>query len=132
MYSIYKFYMVSSGEGNGNPLQYSCLGNSMDKGAWRATVRGVAKSRTQLSDYTHTHTHTHTVSSEVLQSEIYIYMGSNSDSKAHDLCDIREVYIKSLMLLPRSTGPQYCWEFSTNVDSSFSILRLTQTVSLFC
>ena len=52
--------MVSSGEGNGNPLQYSCLGNSMDKGAWRATVRGVAKSRTQLSDYTHTHTHTHT------------------------------------------------------------------------
>ena len=31
------------GEGNGNPLQYSCLGNSMDRGAWRATVHGVAK-----------------------------------------------------------------------------------------
>ena len=31
------------GEGNGNPLQYSCLENSMDRGAWRATVRGVTK-----------------------------------------------------------------------------------------
>ena len=36
----------SPGEGNGNPLQDSCLGNSMDIGAWRATVHGVAKSRT--------------------------------------------------------------------------------------
>ena len=34
------------GEGNGNPLQYSCLENSMDRGAWQATVDGVAKSRT--------------------------------------------------------------------------------------
>ena len=37
-------------EGNGNPLQYSCLENSMDRGAWRATAHGVAKSGTQLSD----------------------------------------------------------------------------------
>ena len=44
----------SSGEGHGNPLQYSCLENSMGGEAWRATVRGVAKSQTQLSDYTHT------------------------------------------------------------------------------
>ena len=42
----------SPGEGNGNPLQYSCLENPMDGGAWRATVRGVAKSRTRLSDFT--------------------------------------------------------------------------------
>ena len=39
---------ISPGEGNGTPLQYSCLENSMDKGAWRATVHGIAKSRTQL------------------------------------------------------------------------------------
>ena len=39
-----------SREGNGNPLQYSCLENPMDRGAWQATVHGVAKSRTQLSD----------------------------------------------------------------------------------
>ena len=37
-------------EGNGNPLQYSCLGNFMDRGAWWATVHGVTKSWTQLSD----------------------------------------------------------------------------------
>ena len=36
----------SPGVGNGNPLQYSCLKNSMDRGAWQATVHGVAKSRT--------------------------------------------------------------------------------------
>ena len=41
-----------SGEGNGNPLQYSCLENSMDGGAWWATVHGVAKSRTRLSNFT--------------------------------------------------------------------------------
>ena len=36
----------SSGEGNGNPLQYSCLGNPMNRAAWWATVHGVAKSQT--------------------------------------------------------------------------------------
>ena len=38
------------GEGNGNPLQYSCLKNPMDRGTWWATAHGVAKSQTQLSD----------------------------------------------------------------------------------
>ena len=42
----------SPGEGNGNPLQYSCLENSMDKEAWRATDYGVAKSQTWLSTHT--------------------------------------------------------------------------------
>ena len=42
----------SPGEGNGNPLQYSCLENPMDGGSWLATVHGVAKSRTRLSDFT--------------------------------------------------------------------------------
>ena len=40
----------SLGEGNGNPLQYSCLENPMDRGAWWAIVHGLAKSQTQLSD----------------------------------------------------------------------------------
>ena len=40
----------SPGEGNGYPLQYSCLENSTDRGAWQAIVHGVEKSRTQLSD----------------------------------------------------------------------------------
>ena len=38
-----------AGGGHGNPLQYSCLGNPMDRGAWQATGHGVAKSRTRLS-----------------------------------------------------------------------------------
>ena len=38
----------SPGEGNGNPLQNSCPGNSMDRGAWQATVHGAAESRIQL------------------------------------------------------------------------------------
>ena len=65
----------SPGEGNGNPLQYSCLENPMDGGVWWAIVNGVAKSQTRLSNFTttttklegqyriklkHTHTHTHT------------------------------------------------------------------------
>ena len=42
----------SPGEGNGNPLQYSWLENPVDRGAWRAAVRGVTKGRTRLSDRT--------------------------------------------------------------------------------
>ena len=47
----------SPGEGNGNPLQYSCLGNSMDGGAWWATVHGVPKNWTRLSDFIFFFTH---------------------------------------------------------------------------
>ena len=42
----------ATGEGNGTPLQYSCLENPMDRGAWWPAVHGVAKSRTRLSDFT--------------------------------------------------------------------------------
>ena len=43
-----------NGEGNGTPLQYSCLENPMDGGTWWAAVHGVTKSRTRLSDFTFT------------------------------------------------------------------------------
>ena len=43
---------ITAGEGNGTPLQYSCLANPMDGGAWRAAVQGVAKSWTRLRDFT--------------------------------------------------------------------------------
>ena len=42
---------MSIGEGNGTALQYSCLENPMGRGAWKAAVHGVAKSRTRLSDF---------------------------------------------------------------------------------
>ena len=52
------------GEGNGTPLQYSCLENPMDGGAWWAAVYGVAKSRTGLSDFTFTF-HFHALEKEM-------------------------------------------------------------------
>ena len=54
----------SPGGGSGNPLQYSCLENSMDRGAWWAIVHEVADTTEQL---THTHTHTHTHPSKLFQ-----------------------------------------------------------------
>ena len=45
-------YTCPSGEGNGNPLQYSCLENPMDGGAWWAIVHEVTKNQTRLSDFT--------------------------------------------------------------------------------
>ena len=50
----FHFSLSCIGEGNGNPLQYSCLENPMDGRAWWAAVHRVAKSRTQLSDFTFT------------------------------------------------------------------------------
>ena len=46
--------MLVYGEGNGNPLQYSCLENLMDGGAWKAAVHGVAEGQTPLSNFTFT------------------------------------------------------------------------------
>ena len=54
----------SNGEGNGNPLQYTCLENPMDGGAWQAAVHGVVKSRTRLSDFTFT-LHFHALEKEM-------------------------------------------------------------------
>ena len=51
----------STGEGNVNPLQYSCLENPMDRGAWWTTVHGVPKSWTRLSDFAFTF-HMHLIS----------------------------------------------------------------------
>ena len=50
-YRIWRHLQPVTGEGNGNPLQYSCLENPMDRGAWKAAVHGVAKSRTRLRDF---------------------------------------------------------------------------------
>ena len=55
---------ITAGEGNGTPLQYSCLENPMDGGAWWAAVHGVAKSQTRLSDFTFTF-HLHALEKEM-------------------------------------------------------------------
>ena len=56
--------VFQGGEGNGTPLQYSCLENPMDGGAWRAAVHGVAKSQTRLSNFTFTF-HFHALEKEM-------------------------------------------------------------------
>ena len=56
--------MSISGEGNDTPLQYSCLENPMDGGAWWATVHGIAKSQTRLNDFTFTF-HFHALEKEM-------------------------------------------------------------------
>ena len=63
VYLIYK-QSFHFGEGNGTPLQCSCLENPMDGGAWKAAVRGVTKSRTRLSDFTFTF-HFHALEKEM-------------------------------------------------------------------
>ena len=62
IYSTYNIIYIR--EGNGNPLQYSCLENPMDGGAWQAAVHGVAESRTRLSDFTFTF-HFHALEKEM-------------------------------------------------------------------
>ena len=54
LYKLLEQFILYVGEGNGTPLQYFCLENPMDGGAWWAAVHGVAKSRTQLSNFTFT------------------------------------------------------------------------------
>ena len=80
----------SPGEGNGNPLQHSCLENPMDRGAWWATVHGSEKvrhdwvtNRTHVRAHTHTHTHTPQFLSQIKRitflirdSAVYIYYRS--------------------------------------------------------
>ena len=61
---LYILYILPIGKGNGTPLQYSCLENPMDRGAWWAAVHGVAKSQTWLSDLTFTF-HFHALEKEM-------------------------------------------------------------------
>ena len=63
-FHIYVLVYCIGGEGNGNPLQYSCLENPMGRGAWWATVHGVAKSRKPLTDFTFTF-HFHALEKEM-------------------------------------------------------------------
>ena len=58
-------------EGNGTPLQYSCLENPMDRGAWWAVVHGVAMSRTRLSDFTFTF-HFHALEEEMATHSMFL------------------------------------------------------------
>ena len=65
----------SPGEGNGNPLQNYCLENPIDKGVWEATVHGLAKSQTRLSDSTIHYLH-------VIQTMLLFYIATEVKTKS--------------------------------------------------
>ena len=106
---IYPGCRVYNGEGNGTPLQYSCLENPMDGGAWWAAVHGVAKSRTRLSDITFTF-HFHALKEMATHSSVLAWrvpgMGEpgglpsmGSHRVGHDWSDLAAVAAASLKVL---------------------------------
>ena len=102
-------------EGNGNPLQYSCLENSTDREAWQATVHGVTKSRTQLSDFTIYNA----ISSYVDGPRVYHVKQSKSDGERHIPYGITylESKIWQINLPKKQTDRQqmYCYQAGKEV-----------------
>ena len=84
----------SLGEENGKPLQYTCWENPMDRGAWRATVHGVSKSKIWLSTHSppHTHTHIHTMEyySAIKKNEIMPFAATWMDLETVILSEVRK------------------------------------------
>ena len=95
----------SSGEENGSPLQYACLENSMDWGAWWATVHGVAKSWTKLSDFTFTAQLKSFITKlwgagltcELLEDKVHDHICLNSWYLMKNWCSINTCWIKTWM-----------------------------------
>ena len=112
----------SPGERNSNPLQYSCLENSTDRGAWQATVHWVAKSRTRLSYFSF-------FFSGPYQDFPDSSVGKESACNAGDP--------SSTPGLGRSSGKvigyplQYSWAFLTNIAQGFSFLHILANICYF-
>ena len=88
--------VMVTGEGNSNPLQSSCLKNSLDREAWRATVNGVAKDRTQLSAWAHMHAETPLTGNGMKEThhKITIQNSRGHYGRILDLCSICELLKK--------------------------------------
>ena len=108
------------GEGNGTPLQYSCLENPMDGGAWWAAVHGVAKGQTQLRNFTFTF-HFHALEKEMAtHSSVLAWRISGtrepgglpsmgSHRVGHDWSDLAAAAGPSIIALTIVFVPNYCW-----------------------
>ena len=100
-------------EGNGSPLQYSCLENPIDRGAWQGTVHGVTKSQTWLSCWhTHIHTHTHTHTHTHILSSLYDIERTRRRSQAYLQVgkEIRKAFLqkKPLEMILERIDPHAC------------------------
>ena len=121
----------SPGERNGNPLQYSCLENFVDKEVWQAIVHGVIRSQTQLSDY-HSHTHVHWVSDAIQPSHPL----SPSSSPVLNLSQHQDIFPRvsflhqvAKVLELQLQHQSFQWKFRTDFRK-FRILGLTGLISL--
>ena len=118
----------SPGEGNGNPFQYSCLENSMDRGAWRATVHGVTRSQTRLRNWTHictdtdTQTHRHTYTRAIL-ADVFIF---SSFSRSIPLVGLH--YGWALFLLSCSASSRS----ETSVSTASKHTKHSNSLMVFC
>ena len=91
----------SPGEGNGNPLQYSCLENSMDWGTWWATVHGVTKNWARLSNF-------------AFKSETYLYPFPELTTKLLDLLDLSLMYRRKMGKTPPTSKRDWQVTYATS------------------
>ena len=111
----FSWFHITLGESNGSPLQYSCLENPMDRGAWQATVHGVPKSQTRLSDFTftllvshHTYRNTFSVTSHVLFSLVNQRVWGMWRSLSLTSLSLQLLTLKSLLIVDKgNTAPQF-------------------------
>ena len=91
----------SPGGGQSNPLQYTCLENPMDRGAWKATVHRMGKSRTRQSDLACTHTHTHTLEhySAMKKKEVTPFVASQMDLEIIILSEVSQTERDKYMIM---------------------------------
>ena len=122
---------MTTGEGNGTPLQYSCLENPMDGGAWKAAVHGVAGSRTQLSDFTFTF-HFHALEKEMAtHSSVLAWRIPGTEEPSglpsmglhrvgHDWSDLAVAAAAAAMWLLGSTLMLWIWKISDHLPTTSS------------
>ena len=115
-----------TGEGNGTPLQYSCLENPMDGGAWWAAVHGVAKSQARLSDFTFTF-YFHALEKEMAtHSSVLAWRFPRTEEAAIYGVTQSQTQLKRLSKLTHFTGLYGIWQLLFQVSKSIN------PVSVFC
>ena len=119
----------SPGVGSGNLLQYSCLENSMDRGAWWAIVHGVTKRRTQLSTHAHTYSHTNKWMIDLKENNL------SSAVRIWEACFQKKTHAAIYRRARMLDGPDFLisQEFSTILYFSFyhNKIKLSKSTFLF-
>ena len=134
--------LVRSREGNGTPLQYSCLEKPMDRGAWWAAVHGVAKGRTRLSDFTFSF-HFHALEKEMATHSSVLAWGIPETGESGGLLSIGSHRVGHdwsdlAAALVRSTGPTHTQEEINNgmnaihVKAGSMLESVTAAVKIVC